>query len=348
MVETWIGRFSSFKIGEEEIQNAQLRFADIPISVDMLLGADFFLSHRIMLSNSQHQIYITYGGGPVFDLRTRPPAQGAIAQSATHEEEPRDAAEYAQRGMGYAARDMLDRALADFDRACKLAPDNVAYKLTRGEVRWRAHQVDPALEDFEQVLKAQPANVEALLAHASVKASARDFVAAGLDLDRLDLLLPSASEQRIDLARLNTSARRPASSLSQFDQWIPLHPDDRNLPGALNGRCWARALLERNPDSDLLDDALKDCNSALRSQPDSSQILDSRGLVYLRKGKWDRAIEDYNTALAKQPKLAWSLYGRGIARIRKGLSADGQADIAAATAIDAHIAEDAGYYGIAP
>jgi hypothetical protein len=35
---------------------------------DMLLGADFFLSHHILISNSQHKLYFTYNGGPVFDL----------------------------------------------------------------------------------------------------------------------------------------------------------------------------------------------------------------------------------------------------------------------------------------
>jgi hypothetical protein len=32
----------------------------------MLLGADFFLSHRIFVSNEQHKVYFTYNGGPVF------------------------------------------------------------------------------------------------------------------------------------------------------------------------------------------------------------------------------------------------------------------------------------------
>jgi hypothetical protein len=32
----------------------------------MLLGADFFVSHRIYVSNAQHKMYFTYNGGPVF------------------------------------------------------------------------------------------------------------------------------------------------------------------------------------------------------------------------------------------------------------------------------------------
>ncbi|MBS0388439.1 MAG: aspartyl protease family protein, partial [Proteobacteria bacterium] len=338
---TWIGRFASFKIGDEEIQNARLRFADADLPTDMLLGADFFLSHRIMVSNSQDKLYITYAGGPVFDLRRRP-------STPADDDQPKDAAGYAQRGGIYAARNMLDRALADLDRACELAPENVDYRLARARLRLRSGQFDQAHQDFDQVLKLQPANIEALLAHAAQDIRQRDYAAAAAGLDRLDQLVPQASEQRVELAQLNFAARRPEASIPQLDQWIALHPDDANLPGALNDRCWARALVARNGSDRRLDDALDDCNAALRRRSGTAAFLDSRGLVYLRKGKWDRAIDDYNAALAKRPKQAWSLYCRGVARIHKGLKADGQADIDAAVAADAHIADDAGYYGIAP
>ena len=34
----------------------------------MLAGADFFLSHRMFVSSTQHKLYFTYNGGPVFKL----------------------------------------------------------------------------------------------------------------------------------------------------------------------------------------------------------------------------------------------------------------------------------------
>ena len=34
----------------------------------MLIGADFFLSHRIYVASSQRKLYFTYNGGPVFNL----------------------------------------------------------------------------------------------------------------------------------------------------------------------------------------------------------------------------------------------------------------------------------------
>ncbi len=71
MVRTYIAPFASFKFADgEEIKNARLRVADIDFEIaDMLIGADFFLSHRIFVGNNQGKIYFTYNGGPVFDLR---------------------------------------------------------------------------------------------------------------------------------------------------------------------------------------------------------------------------------------------------------------------------------------
>ena len=72
MVQTYLAPFSSFKIGDEEIRNTRLRFGDIdlsPLHADMLLGADFFLSHRIYVANAQRKLFFTYNGGPVFNLR---------------------------------------------------------------------------------------------------------------------------------------------------------------------------------------------------------------------------------------------------------------------------------------
>jgi tetratricopeptide (TPR) repeat protein len=113
------------------------------------------------------------------------------------------------------------------------------------------------------------------------------------------------------------------------------------MAGALNSRCWARALGGQE-----LDKALADCNTALKLKPNTADFLDSRGLVYLRQGNYDKAIADYDAALRLAPKTAWSLYGRGLAKSGKGMSAEGQADIAAATALQPKIAERAASFGI--
>jgi tetratricopeptide (TPR) repeat protein len=112
---------------------------------------------------------------------------------------------------------------------------------------------------------------------------------------------------------------------------------------ALNGACWGRTLLNRE-----LEKALAECNGAVKLGPNVAQVLDSRGLVQLRLGQNDAAIDDYDDALRRRPKADWSLYGRGLAKQRKGQRAEGDADIAAALALNPGMTAEFKRYGIIP
>jgi predicted aspartyl protease len=70
-VKTWVAPFASIRIGDEEIRNTRLTIGESQASADdfdVLIGADFFLAHHVYVANSQHKIYFTYNGGPVFNL----------------------------------------------------------------------------------------------------------------------------------------------------------------------------------------------------------------------------------------------------------------------------------------
>jgi tetratricopeptide (TPR) repeat protein len=138
-----------------------------------------------------------------------------------------------------------------------------------------------------------------------------------------------------------------APAVAQLTLWINSHEVDERLPDALNSRCWIRAL----EGSDLAL-AVKDCNAALKrtnaSSPFFAKIADSRGLVFLRMGDYDKSIADYDASLKINPKNAWSLYGRGIAKLRKHKTADGDADIAQATVVWHQVAEEFKRRGIVP
>jgi len=82
-LESWVGTFQNFSIGDEVINNVQLRIAQLdknmkteklgsrlPVAAvtgpEMLLGADFLQAHRVLIDNSSRKIVFTYEGGPVF------------------------------------------------------------------------------------------------------------------------------------------------------------------------------------------------------------------------------------------------------------------------------------------
>ena len=80
--------------------------------------------------------------------------------------------------------------------------------------------------------------------------------------------------------------------------------------------------------------------------PNNAATLDSRGFIFLKMTQFDAAVSDYDAALRINPKLAFALYGRGLARLEERGCRRRRADIAAAKAIQADIAEEYARYGM--
>src|SRR6266699_3811346 len=125
-------------------------------------------------------------------------------------------------------------------------------------------------------------------------------------------------------------------AIHDYNQAIKLKTD---FAPAFDNRCWARAVVG------ILKQALADCNQALRLMPNNAATLDSRAFIFLKMTHFDAAVSDYDAALRIDPKLAFALYGRGLARVKNG-DPSGEADIAAAKALQADIAEEYARYGM--
>jgi Flp pilus assembly protein TadD len=76
--------------------------------------------------------------------------------------------------------------------------------------------------------------------------------------------------------------------------------------------------------------------------------LGSRALLYLRLGNNVEAISDANSAYRLDAKDVDALYIRGLAKRKSGDAPGGDADIAAAKALDPKIAETYAGYGVTP
>ena len=343
-LQTWIVPVASFKVGDEEVKHTELRVGDYDIDgVDMLLGADFFLSHRVMVASSQAKLYLTYNGGPIFNLEnTQAPASTPPATQAAGSQAGalKDADAYSRRGAAFMARHQFDDAIADFTRAAAMQPAAPEPLIGRGEAYLATEQPALALADFTAALKLKSDDVEALMLRGGLLAKQGDVAGARADFDAAIKLDPS---QRWRAAFAYQKADRFAEAVDELDAWIAANPKSEDLATSLNARCWTRALWGQQ-----LDKAEADCDAAFRLDPNDGAILDSRGLVRLRRGELDPSIADYNGGLRQLPKNAWSLYGRGVAKLRKGLKTEGQADISAATSIDPAVVERAKKLGVTP
>jgi tetratricopeptide (TPR) repeat protein len=160
-------------------------------------------------------------------------------------------------------------------------------------------------------------------------------------------VLAKEADSRRELAELDLRMDLYSAAVQQYTLWLSAHQGDISEADALNGRCWARALA--NQDLAL---ALGDCNAALREVSRSpsmrAQVLDSRGLVYLRMANYAASVQDYGAALAIDPKQADSLYGHGISELRLGHADQGQTDLKAAAALKPRVSDTFRAAGIDP
>jgi tetratricopeptide (TPR) repeat protein len=379
--KVWSVPVDSFQIGGEKVQHTHLLMQDLDPAhrigeigddtPDMLLGEDFFLSHRIYVAYGQRKLYFTYNGGPLFNL-SLPGQSTAIAPQAPagattagqpYADTPTDADGFKRRGMAFASMQEFDRAIADLNHACELAPRDADDHYERGSIYARVGQFKPALQDYSTAITLQPDDVDARLARADLLQSHPEIDPTAPskikgDLDAVSQLVAPAASERLRLSGMYGTLGDYSAAIAQVDQWLSHHPLPNEQAIGLNERCWVRAMANRD-----LHEAMSDCDQALYFRPyapeetgtlvrqslsDDPDILDSRGLVYLRLGNPEDAKHDYDSALRANPRMSSSLYGRGLAELQLGEKTQGQADLAAARKLDSGIAKQFSDMGLTP
>ena len=243
--------------------------------------------------------------------------------------EPKNAFVFNNRGNVYYTKKDYDRAIADFEASIRLNPNQPNIFNLRGYVYYAKKDYDRAIAEYDQAIKLDPNYAVAFLSRGNSYYVKKEYDRAIADFDQAIRLSPNLA--RAFNSRGNTYASKGdfERAFADFDQVIRLEPN----PIAYAQRCLSRAVLGQ------LQEALADCNEAIKLQPSNAQPWGTRGFVNFKLGQFDGAIADYDAALRIDPKRAPSLYGRGLAKQRKGDVGAGNADIAAATAIRSDVAE---------
>jgi tetratricopeptide (TPR) repeat protein len=196
-------------------------------------------------------------------------------------------------------------------------------------------EYDRAIGDYNQAIRINAKFATAYNNRAIAYDTKGDYDRAIADYEQAIKLKPSA-ETYFNRGNAHLGKSCYDHAIDDYNQAIKLKPD---FAAAFDNRCWARAVVG------ILKPALADCNQALRLMPNNPATLDSRGFVFLKMTNFDAAVSDYDAALRSDPKLAFALYGRGLARLRND-DPSGEADVAAAKAIQADIAEEYARYGM--
>ena len=229
------------------------------------------------------------------------------------------------RGNAYTSVGEHGRALADLDRAATLDPGNPRAFMVRGLANARLGDMTRAFADYNRALSLDPRYVDALVNRGAIYSMQGSTEKALADLDQAVELQPNHALAHYNRGYAHFARQDYEQAIADYTRAIEA---DARMGWAFNNRCLTRIIVGRD-----LAEALSDCDEALRLQPDNAEIRETRGFAFLKLGEKAIALREYDAALRVDPDRPVALYGRGLARIASGDSRNGESDKAAARAL---------------
>jgi tetratricopeptide (TPR) repeat protein len=212
------------------------------------------------------------------------------------------------------------RELDAYSRALALQPNLWQARANRASLYLEAGDGDHALADFLALRQSGPDKLQ--LWRGKSDTEYRTGHIEGSTTDRSNMDRPGREEADY------------ANALNELG---------RALRTGLGDGCKRRALAGLE-----LDAAVKDCEGALEIDPSDETAHLGRGIVAFRQANWQLALTELNAVQQKHPNSAEALLMKGIVERRMGNNSARDADIAAAKAIDSHVPQGYGEFGILP
>lgn len=247
--------------------------------------------------------------------------------------QPNQGNSYIGRANSYIALRQYPAAISDLDRAVQLQPNEPLPSYNRGVANERSEQWDAAIADYSAALARDPRYADALGNRGNIRANNGDPTNGVADLTAALAI----REGYIDLhnrGHAYVALRNYNSAIADFDRAAMLNPNSHEYD---NDRCWYRVVADREPNI-----ARAACDRGIaafaNSPGDLANILDSRGLLNLKEGRFQEAFTDYDNAARLVPESASYTFGRGVATLRLGRTEQARADFQRAMALDPTIA----------
>ena len=198
------------------------------------------------------------------------------------------AAALVNRGATYWYIDKTDLALADFDRAIALDPNNARAFRERSNAYRSIGQLDKALIDANKAVRARSQRCAAFDYRANVFNNNGQYDRAIADYNEALRLKPDDAQTYMDRGVAYYFKKDYQAAIGDYDQAIKLDPKKSR---AYTNRGAAYKKLGRT------DQAIADESEAIKLDPLEPEYFDNRGLSYAENGDYDRAIADYNEAI---------------------------------------------------
>jgi tetratricopeptide (TPR) repeat protein len=202
------------------------------------------------------------------------------------------ARDYFQRGYARQDKGDLDGALADYNEAIRLDPNDALSYNNRGVIRKDKGDLDSALADYNEAIRLDPNNTLPYNNRGNTRKDKGDLDGALADYSEAIRLDPNNALFYFNRGIIRRDKGDLDGALADYNEAIRLNPQ---YAYAYNHRGWVR-----NEQGDL-DGAIADFSEAVRLNPNYTESYCNRGLAHGNKHSWPEAIADFEAALRIDP-----------------------------------------------
>lgn len=219
------------------------------------------------------------------------------------------------RGLGGLVESMLlqdktEPALTMLKAELERAPDRSDIRGMYATTALKAKRFDLAKGEFQTLVDKNPKSTDLLLAFGTALREMGDYEGARAQFVKARALSPNEVGPYLNEAIVYEKQGKYKEALPVYREILKRDPDN---PVALNNVAYMMAESGAG-----LDEALSLANRALQKVPNSLDIADTVGWIYIKKNLSDNAIQIFRDLTAKNPEKSTYHYHLGMALFQKG------------------------------
>jgi tetratricopeptide (TPR) repeat protein len=242
--------------------------------------------------------------------------------SKLYQENPDDLRGVLALSETYALQKQLPKAIQLLQKESANHPERLDLRRALGNLEYRSGNYDLAIEHYQALVKSRPDAGEVYLLLGEVYRTKGDSKAAIDAFRKAKELRPNDPVPHLQMALLLDAQGQHAQARPIYEQILKLQPDN---PLALNNLAYMMAQEGEN-----LDQALAMAQRAKQKLPESLDVSDTLGWIYIKKNLSDNAIQIYRDLIAKQPERSTFRYHIGMALYQKGDKVQAKKELQAA------------------
>ncbi len=236
----------------------------------------------------------------------------------------------------------LEAAAAAFTRCTALDPTFAEAWLNLGLARFQQNDLDRAVPALEKSLHLKPTVRGANLFLGIADYRRNDYAAAAAALERETKADPANADALMWLGIARLAAGHTADAVSTLEKAARMRPDDVDTLYHLgraymlrsketyermyvaDPKSWRvhQVLAQSFADADRLEDAVKECQEAIRQKPAEPGLHQQLGEIYDRQNNLEMADAEYRQELKTDPHNAAVMYSLAVVGIERSKPAE--------------------------